>query len=130
MKKRILIVEDDAIGAKIAEHHFKNAGCEVYLVEDGSKAIELLTTHHEDYESTYMDIGIPKMNGVEVCQAVRKYEADHPDLKPIPIIAVTANSSSEDTRKYLNSGMQHVIFKPLTLEKVKIFLEKSKFNSP
>ncbi|MBA2710210.1 MAG: response regulator [Tatlockia sp.] len=128
MNKRILIVEDDFIAAKVAAYHLKHSGCEIVIVEDGLSALELLTTHHEDYKGVYMDMGIPIISGPDLCKAVRTFEAENVNLKPIPIIAVTANYSSEAIKLYLSVGMQEVINKPLTREKIKQFLIKCELD--
>lgn len=123
-KYHILIVEDDAISIKVATSLFERVGCQTEYVETGESAVEIATTRHGLYNGIYMDIGLPLMKGVEVCRAIRKYEAENPALLPVPIIAVTANYSEEDAKEYIKAGMQAVFFKPLTPEKIRQFLEK------
>lgn len=120
--KCILVVEDDAISAKIAQFIFKNLGYNTLVVETGEAAVDLITKHHDDYYGIYMDIGLPAMKGIEVCIKVREYEKIHPTCIPLPIIAVTANFSAEDSKKYIAAGMQETFFKPLTPEKTSNFL--------
>lgn len=123
---RILIVEDNGIAAKIGTKFFTELGCEVEHVENGQQAVEVITKEHDHYDAIYMDIGIPFVTGTEACRVIRKYEAERPELKLIPILAVTANYSSDDAREYILAGMQRVFYKPLTLKKAKEFIELCK----
>jgi len=123
---RILIVEDNGIAAKIATKFFTELGCETEHVLDGRLAVDVVTQLHDHYDGIYMDIGIPIVTGTEACREIRKYEAEHPEIKLIPILAVTANYSSDDAREYIIAGMQTVFYKPLTLNKAKDFIELCK----
>jgi two-component system, OmpR family, aerobic respiration control sensor histidine kinase ArcB len=118
-KKFILVVEDNAIAARSAQVIFKNLGCQTELVEDGDKAVELVQKNH--YDAIYMDIGLPTVSGLQACVAIREHEAMN-QLPSIPIVAVTGNNSPEETKRYMEAGMQDVIDKPLTIEKAKHLL--------
>jgi CheY-like chemotaxis protein len=118
-KKSILVVEDNIIAAKSAQIMFEMLGCQVELVEDGEKAIQLVREKY--YDGICMDIGLPTISGTEACRAIREHEAKN-NLKPIPIVAVTGNNSPEEKKEYLKAGMQEVIDKPLTKEKAALFL--------
>ena len=123
MNKRILVVEDDLIGRKIAKLCFEALGCSIDVVETGEQALKVLTEPHH-YDGVYMDIGLPLKNGMDTCKAVRKFEAEHPEVLPVTIIAVTANCSPEEIKFYKESGMQEAIPKPLSKEKAALFLKK------
>nr|MBA3285286.1 response regulator [Nitrosopumilus sp.] len=88
-KKSILVVEDNLIAAKSAKIILEMLGCQVELVEDGEKAIQLVKEKH--YDGICMDIGLSTISGTEVCRAIREHEAKN-HLKPIPIVAVTGNN--------------------------------------
>ena len=61
-----------------------------------------------------LDIGMPGMSGVEVCQHIRAGVA-HAD---VPVIAYTAHAQSEDYKNFIASGFNDVLIKPLNLEKL------------
>lgn len=120
MEKYILLVEDNPVAVKVAKILFERLNCKVDVAQDGEMAIEMATKHH--YDAISMDIGLPLKNGVEACIAIRQYEHDHPELDPVPIIAVSANTGMEEREQYLASGMQGVIAKPFTEKQAMEFL--------
>ncbi|CDZ78017.1 Aerobic respiration control sensor protein ArcB [Legionella massiliensis] len=122
----ILIVEDDYISFKIAKAFFERLGWQVEHADTGEAAIELITQRHDDFYGIYLDIGLPIMKGIEVCKRIRAFELENPFYLSLPIIAVTANFSTEDAKEYISAGMQETFFKPLTPEKTINFLELCK----
>jgi CheY-like chemotaxis protein len=58
-----------------------------------------------------MDIGLPIMTGTEACIGIRAHETQN-HLKPVPIVAITANNSTEEFQSYITAGMQHALEKP------------------
>jgi CheY-like chemotaxis protein len=115
-------VEDDFISTKIAKFHFERLGWQVHPIDTGEAAVELIMTQHDQYYGVYLDIGLPFMKGIEVCRSIRRYETEY-RLASLPIIAATANYSTDDAKEYIIAGMQETLFKPLTPEKVINFLE-------
>lgn len=119
-KKYILVVEDNIAAQKAAEFLFKKQGCVLDFVADGKKAVEMVK--QTKYHGVYMDIGLlPEMDGVEACKAIRDYEKTN-NLDQVPIIAVTANYSEPEIKKYMEAGMQEVFAKPLNQESTIRFL--------
>lgn len=59
---------------------------------------------------------MPVMNGYEATKAIRSLEG--PDVKAIPIIAMTANAFAEDAERCINAGMNAHLSKPLDIEKL------------
>lgn len=75
--------------------------------EDGIKALELMPLNLPDV--ILLDISLPILSGVEVLKEMRK----HPDLKDIPVIALTAHAMSGDREKYLAHGFDSYLAKPI-----------------
>lgn len=126
MKKCILIVEDDHVCFRVGKLFFEMSGYEVERAESGEEAIQLFTQRINNkmpYNAIYMDIGLPAMNGIETCIAIRKFESDE-SLSPVPIIAVTGNNDDEMIKACLLAGMIDVFAKPLTKNKVSDFISK------
>jgi CheY-like chemotaxis protein len=126
MKKRVLIVEDHNIAFMVAKMLFEAADCEVTHAPSGEEALRLIsqvTINQTPYHAIYLDLGLPEMTGIEVCAAIRQNESES-ELTPIPIIAVTANETPKTTAECISVGMIDVIYKPLTAEKVALFLSK------
>lgn len=99
----ILVVEDEASIREFEVTYLRDAGYRTIEAEDGKTAIELFEAHKPDL--TIIDINLPKMNGLEVCRAIR-------ETSTAPILIVTARDSDEDEVKGLALGADDYIKKP------------------
>lgn len=110
--KKILIVDDNEINLMLENEVLKDAGFQVDIATDGSIAVEKVKKSQPgDYDLILMDIQMPIMNGYHATQAIRRIE--NPALAGIPIIAVSANTSEEDKKIAMESGMNAHLAKPL-----------------
>jgi len=100
---RILIIEDEAAIREFEVTYIRDAGHETIEAADGQAGIEMF----EKYKPalTIVDINLPKMNGLDVCKAIRRYST-------IPILMVTAKGSDEDEVRGLSMGADDYIKKP------------------
>lgn len=80
MSERILIVEDDPVGAKIYASQLERAGFEVRVVTDGQRGLDELSEFKPS--GLLIDFMLPKMNGLELVRRIRSL----PDYKTIPLI--------------------------------------------
>ena len=60
---------------------------------------------------------MPRMNGLEATRLIR-CSPDRPDLRTIPILAMSANAFDEDVKKSLESGMNDHLSKPIEMDKL------------
>jgi signal transduction histidine kinase len=119
IKLKILLAEDNKINQKVAMINLNNMGHEVDIANNGKEAVEKF--RQGDYDLIFMDVHMPEMDGVEACQKIREIENKNGSIKKIPIIAMTANTSDEERKKYLEAGMDDYIGKPFKqteLEKI------------
>lgn len=120
MKKTALIVEDNALNLKLMRDLLEASGIETLQTKDGSRALEMVREHRPDI--VLMDIQLPDVSGLDV---TRKLKAD-PDLRAIPIIAVTALALRGDEERVLEAGCDAYISKPISvanfLQEVRRFL--------
>lgn len=116
--KKLLLVEDNEINQEIAVSLLRKQGLEMDCVEDGAKALERLKTH--DYDAILMDCQMPVMDGYETTREIRK----NPQYRSLPILAMTANVTSEDRRKILECGMDDLIAKPIDVKNMYKILER------
>lgn len=107
-----MIVDDNEINLMLENEVLKDAGFQVDIATDGSIAVEKVKKSQPgDYDLILMDIQMPIMNGYHATQAIRRIE--NPALAGIPIIAVSANTSEEDKKIAMESGMNAHLAKPL-----------------
>lgn len=109
--KKVLVVEDNFMNALIVERKLNALGATIVKAENGALAIHLMAT--TEFDLILMDIQMPVMNGVEATIAIRKTYG-----KYIPIIALTANAFKSNITNYLKSGMNDVLLKPFSDEKL------------
>ena len=91
------------------------------IANDGLEAVSMFKT--SQYDLILMDENMPNMNGIEAVKEIRKIEEEN-ELKPTPIVAVTANALSEDEKRFLDAGMDDYLAKPYHEEDIKKLLFK------
>src|SRR5690242_3047165 len=106
MTKRILVVEDQEDLRGILRDLLTSSGYEVLEAADGRTGVDKAEAEKPDL--ILMDIQMPVMDGYD---ATQKIKAD-PDLKPIPIVAVSSFAMKGDEEKARASGCDHYITKP------------------
>jgi len=100
---RVLVVEDDAAIADVLRRVLRQEGHEVRSAEDGLEALELAESFVPDL--VILDLGLPKLDGVEVCRRLRA-ESD------APILILTARTDTDDRVEGLDSGADDYLVKP------------------
>jgi len=100
---RVLVVEDDGDIAAVLRRSLGMEGYEVRLAEDGEKALSESAVFEPD--AVILDLGLPKLDGVEVCRRLRK-DGD------VPILMLTARDSLDDRVVGLDSGADDYLVKP------------------
>jgi len=103
----ILLVEDIALNRKIATALLEKAGLQVDTANDGQQALDALAG--KDYRLVLMDIQMPVMDGLT---AVRTLRAD-PRYRTLPVIAMTAHATREDSEESHAAGMNAHLTKPI-----------------
>ena len=108
MSKCILIVEDQADNRRILRDLLGNAGYELVEAESGEEALTAVETKPPDL--ILMDIQLPVMDGYEATRRIRS----KPELRSIPIIAVTSYALAGDEAKALAIGCNAYVAKPFS----------------
>jgi len=109
---RILVAEDNPTNQEIAKAILEGAGIIVEIVENGEAAVEAAKKGR--FDAVLMDIQMPKMDGYEATANIRKI----PELKSLPIIAMTAHAMKGDEEKCLEAGMDAYISKPINQDRL------------
>lgn len=114
---RALIAEDNELNREIARCILENSGMEVTCAEDGQEVVELFAASTPGYFGViYMDIMMPRMNGLDAARTIRSMERR--DAGDIPIIAMSANAFAEDIINSRLAGINVHLAKPLDEEKM------------
>ena len=128
MSQCILVVEDQEDNRQILRDLLGNAGYELTEAENGEEAIAAVDRRRPDL--ILMDIQLPLMDGYEATRRIRT----NPDLKSVPIIAVTSYALSGDEAKALAAGCDGYVTKPYSprdlLAKVRTYLAESEDKPP
>ena len=123
MTKRILVVEDQEDNRQILRDLLANAGYDMIEAEDGEQGVAAANSERPDL--ILMDIQLPVLDGYEATRRIRT----NPDLKSVPIIAVTSYALAGDEDKALAAGCDGYISKPYSprelLAKVRAYWRKS-----
>jgi CheY-like chemotaxis protein len=108
-KSRILIVEDDSSSRKLLRDYLSAKGYDVLEAGEGEEAIDIVIAEKPDL--VLMDVLLPDINGLEAVKIIKA----KPEVKDIPIIAVTALAMKEDKEKCLACGCIDYITKPINI---------------
>ena len=110
MSKRVLVVDDEKLIVKGIRFSLEQEGMEVDCAYDGEEALEKAKTG--DYDMILLDIMLPKLTGLEVCQQIREFSS-------VPIIMLTAKGEDMDKILGLEYGADDYITKPFNILEVK-----------
>jgi two-component system, cell cycle response regulator DivK len=120
MAKCILVVEDQEDNRQILRDLLGNAGYDLVEAENGEQALAAVAKRRPDL--ILMDIQLPIMDGYEATRRIKS----NPDMKAVPIIAVTSYALAGDDAKALAAGCSCYVTKPFSpralLAKVREYL--------
>lgn len=106
----ILIAEDDDLTRRALVNSLKAADYQVIAATDGQEALDLFQQSHS-VDLVILDVLMPRLNGFQVCQALRK-------MSDVPIIMATILSSSADRITGLEMGANDYIVKPFSTKEL------------
>ena len=109
MATRIFIVEDDKRIARFIELELNHEGFETLIESNGRRALDRIA--QESYDLVLLDVMLPGMDGVAVCERVREFSQ-------IPIIMLTAKDAVSDKVTGLDAGADDYLTKPFAMEEL------------
>ena len=122
---KILYAEDDETLAFLTKDNLEQNNYEVTHCSNGKKSLEVFK--NEEFDICILDIMMPKMDGFELAEEIRKIDID------VPIIFLSAKTLKEDRIKGLRLGADDYLVKPFSIEelllKIEIFLKRSQKNN-
>lgn len=104
----ILLVEDNNDMREYVRRLLQEDGYEVHVAEDGQAALELTARH--SYDLILSDVMMPKVDGIELLQAIRK----DPRLKTTPVVLLSARAGEEFRIQGLGAGADDYLTKPFS----------------
>ena len=110
MSKRVLVVDDEKLIVKGIRFSLEQDGMEVECAYDGEEALEMVKENK--YEIILLDLMLPKISGLEVCQQIREFSQ-------VPIVMLTAKGEDMDKILGLEYGADDYITKPFNILEVK-----------
>jgi CheY-like chemotaxis protein len=119
MPLRLLLAEDNKINQKLASKIFDKMGYKIDIAEDGLETLNMMDS--QNYDIIFMDVQMPKMDGLEATEEIRKLYPR--ETGPI-IVAMTANALQGDKEKCLEAGMDDFISKPIKITAIQDALIK------
>jgi signal transduction histidine kinase/CheY-like chemotaxis protein len=105
----VLLVEDNLVNAIVAEAELSHLGIQVETLRSGREAVNWLRDHHTDL--VLMDGDLPELDGIAATRLVRDHEAAHQQPR-VPIVALSANGSTDFVDRCLAAGMDDHLAKP------------------
>ncbi|HXR65019.1 MAG TPA: response regulator transcription factor, partial [Ktedonobacteraceae bacterium] len=110
IKARILIVDDEKAIVRALQRSLVAQGYNVFTAPNGEKALEVIELHRPDL--LLLDLGLPDMSGLEVCQRVRLQSLQ------LPIIVISVKEAERDKIAALDLGADDYVAKPFSLDEV------------
>ncbi|MBC7282810.1 PAS-domain containing protein [Hoeflea sp.] len=112
----ILVAEDNEVNQIVFTQILEELGVRYQIADNGGTAFELWKIHRPAL--VLMDVSMPVMNGHQATQAIRKAEAEDPELGHTPVIGVTAHALTGDRERCIEAGMDDYMSKPISPEKL------------
>lgn len=109
---RVFLIEDDELLGDGICSGLQQYGHTVDWVKDGSKANEILAGNYEDFDIIVLDLGLPKMSGMDVLRNLRNRNI------PTPVVILTARDTVDDRVKGLDTGADDYLTKPFDIEEL------------
>ena len=107
---RVLVADDVPVNREVASLQLEAVDLVVDVAEDGAEAVAM--ARKTKYLAIFMDMQMPKMNGLEATRSIREING----YRHTPIIAMTANAFVEDRAKCMEAGMNDFMIKPFDPE--------------
>ncbi len=111
---QVLVVDDTKINLKVACGLLKTIQITADTAESGMECLEKMK--EKEYDMIFMDHMMPEMDGIETTKKIREMGGEY--FQNVPVIALTANAVNGAKERFLNSGFQDFISKPIDMEQL------------
>ncbi len=108
-EKSVLVVEDNELNMRLFCDLLESFGFKTYQCRDGAKVVEIARQERPDL--IIMDIQLPEVSGLDITRWLK----DDPELRDIPVLAVTAFAMRNDERRVREAGCEAYLSKPIQM---------------
>jgi two-component system, sensor histidine kinase RpfC len=119
-KLKVLVAEDNNANRKILRRILEMSGHQVAVVNDGEAALSMLD--RDRFDLVLMDINMPEMSGYEVAKL---YRMEHLGESRLPMIALTADATTDTERQCREAGMDAVLTKPVEAAQLLLAIDET-----
>src|SRR3989338_5474524 len=109
---RVLLVEDDEFLGDGIRTGLKHYGHTIDWVKDGRTAYDVIASTHETFDVIVLDLGLPKLSGLDVLKQIREKNVS------TPVVILTARDTVDDRVKGLDTGSDDYLTKPFDLDEL------------
>ena len=120
-QKLILVADDDPVNQDVFKGLLELSNYQAVVVDNGLKAVKAYS--EQKFDLVLMDISMPVLNGMEATKRIRAFEKNM-NLFHTPIVAITAHALLGDKERFIESGMDDYIAKPVLRKDFNIIVEK------
>lgn len=107
---RVLVVEDHIVNQMVVRSMLELMGCSAEVAGGGHEGVQAAL--HKPFDLILMDCQMPDIDGYEATRQIRRWEAQQPGVRHIPIVALTAHAMQGDQEKCAAAGMDDYLSKP------------------
>jgi len=119
-----LIVDDNVINAELANAHLRRSGWTTQVVNSGAAALAAM--ENNAFDLVLLDISMPGMSGIDVCEAIRSRTPD----SPTRIVAYTAHAMRDEHKALYAAGFHDILIKPVDRRAILAMLERRGLRAP
>lgn len=116
--QQVLVVEDNPINQRTIGLQLNELGYHALVVEDGAAALKAIDEHRKDISIVLLDCHLLDMDGYEVARQIRQEEKEQAHMR-MPIIAISAATDEHHKFMCVESGIDGILSKPLSLPDIK-----------
>jgi two-component system response regulator len=111
----ILLVEDNPNDAELTQRALKKSeiGAQLIIARDGAEAVEYLLSDRAKPKVIFLDLKLPKIDGIEVLRRVREDDR----TRAIPVIVLTSSQEERDINECYRLGVNSYVVKPVEFDK-------------
>jgi two-component system response regulator len=111
----ILLVEDNPNDAELTQRALKKSdlGARLAVARDGAEALEYLLSNRPRPKVVFLDLKLPKIDGIEVLRRVRAEERTH----SLPVVVLTSSQEERDINECYKLGVNSYVVKPVEFDR-------------